>query len=108
MPRYPRKAYCLDRGPPPKDNALRQIFGDKQEAIDNLLTESNEENQDKTLTITEILDSTPDILRCSRCDFTSCDYIKWKNHRKTCHPLGKMIEKRFETTVDNSENLQNW
>ena len=58
MPCYPRNAYCLDRGPPPKDSTLWQIFGDKETAIDNLLTESFEGNQDKTVTITEINKST--------------------------------------------------
>ena len=95
MPCYPRNAYCLDRGPPPKDITLQQIFGDKETAIDNLLTESFEGNQDKTVTITEINESTLNIFRCSMLQVWTCDYIEWKNHRKTHHPIWEMIGKRY-------------
>ncbi len=99
MPRYPRKAYCLDKGEPQtKENSQNKI---EEQEKEKLLEESNDE---KTMTLNQHCDTSPDNFVCSKCDYKTTKFLEWFYHRR-CHPSGTFIEKRFATTIYNTDDL---
>ena len=100
MPRYPRKAYCLDsdRGIPRNNTSTHQSFN--EEDVNKLL--EDDVIKDKTTSLHQLYNDIPDILYCTKCDYSTTDFLDWFNHRRN-HPLGRMIEARFATTIDNTD-----
>ena len=101
MPRYPRKAYCLDRGDPQtKENSQNKI---EQKDIEKLLEESNDVR--KIMTLNQLCDTKKENLPCSKCDYKTTEFLEWFYHRRS-HSMGTFIEKRFATTIYNTEYIK--
>ena len=103
MPRYPRKAYCLDSDrvlPRVKDTSTKQSFNEQD--LDKLLEDCGDKIKDKIHSLHQLDNDIPDILNCPKCDFTNSEFLNWFDHRRT-HPNGRFKEARYVTTIDNTD-----